>query len=378
MISLQSRVGAVRATAVVRSRSSQRLSRRRSNVIVRASSFSEEDHTSEEEHLFFYEETSTNDRLKDWRTFRAMMVASERDGGVDGIPRVAGMDIGGGVQGGEGSPASDGRSRRDELRRLFRMSHVRESLEKHLRARANGSNGLNGGDGDGVEPRRVPNRGKNTSVWSHTITHPERGCLLVAKRPDLGMFSYSVVLLTEHDDEIGSSGLVLNMATPLHVSNLGLEDHISASLGKLPLYIGGPVTRNLLHVLHGVGAVEGSMEIVPGVYAGGVESAADLVLRGELEAGEFRLLAGYSGWEPYQLSEEIMHGAWHVISASSDVILGCIKGDFSGFSGGLDVSGQHESGTAGLYGFAGQDVGVDTTKLNCWKAILSETMFGES
>ena len=73
-----------------------------------------------------------------------------------------------------------------------------------------------------------------------------------------------------------------------------------------------------------------------------------------------------------------MHGAWHVISASSDVILGCIKGDFSGFSGGLDVSGQHESGTAGLYGFAGQDVGVDTTKLNCWKAILSETMFGES
>ena len=37
------------------------------------------------------------------------------------------------------------------------------------------------------------------------------------------------------------------------------------------------------------------MEIVPGVYAGGVESAADLVLRGELEAGEFRLLAGYSG-----------------------------------------------------------------------------------
>ena len=305
---------------------------------------------SEEEHVFFYDEASTNRHLKDWRTFRAMMVASEHGGSVGGF---------GGIYG-DGDGDGDGD---DTLRRLFRMSHVGESLGKHLHAR-----GSDGGAGQ---------RGKNASVWSHTITHPERGCLLVAKRPDLGMFSYSVVLLTEHDDEIGSSGLVLNMATPLQVSNLGLEDHISESLGKLPLFIGGPVTRNLLHVLHGAGAVEGSMEIVPGVYAGGVESAAELVMRGELEPGEFRLLAGYSGWEPYQLSEEILHGAWHVISASSDVILGCIKGDFSRFSGGMDLTGQHESGTGDLYGFGGHDVGIDTRKLNCWKAILSETMFGD-
>jgi putative AlgH/UPF0301 family transcriptional regulator len=318
---------------------------------------------SEDEHVFFYDEASTNDQLQDWRTFRAMMVASERGGSLDEIGGIQGIDI----KGGESGAPSDGRSLRNEIGRLFRMSHVGESLGKHLGAGSSGASGASAGQ-----------QGKHVSVWSHTITHPERGCLLVAKRPDLGMFSYSVVLLTEHDDEIGSSGLVLNMATPLHVSNLGLEDHISESLGKLPLYIGGPVTRNLLHVLHGAGAVEGSMEIVPGVYAGGVESAADLVLRGELEAGEFRLLAGYSGWEPYQLSEEIMHGAWHVISASSDVILGCIKGDFSGFSGGLDFSGQHEAGTADLYGFEGQDIGIDTKKLNCWKAILSETIFGES
>lgn len=254
-------------------------------------------------------------------------------------------------------------SRRDALRRLFTMNHSASTLGKHV-----GSDSSSTATPSASTP--------STSVWSHTITSPERGCLLVAKRPDLGMFSYSVVLMTEHDDEIGSSGLVLNMATPLHVSNLGLEDHISQSLGKLPLYIGGPVTRNLLHVLHGVGEVEGSMEIVPGVYAGGVESAAELVLRGELEAGEFRLLAGYSGWEPYQLSEEIRHGAWHVISASSDVILGCIKGDFTGFSHALDDRDEAD-GEGWMYGMIGHDLGVDTKKLNCWKAILSETMFGE-
>ena len=323
-----------------------------SPVGVRAS-FSEEDHTSEDDSVFFYDETSANEHLKDWRTFRARLVARERDAGdASGDAR---GDASGDADGfADGVRTDAALAGREEFRRVFRERHVREGAEQ---ARSTAT----AGDG---------------SVWSHTITHPERGCLLVAKRPDLGMFSYSVVLLTEHDDEIGSSGLVLNMATPLQVSNLGLEDHISESLGKLPLYIGGPVTRNLLHVLHGVDAVEGTIEIVPGVYAGGVERAADMVLRGELEANEFRLLAGYSGWEPYQLSEEIKHGAWHVISASSDVILGCIKGDFRGFSRGLDFSG-FQSGVKDVYGLGGHDAGVDIRKLNCWKAILSETMFGE-
>lgn len=192
---------------------------------------------------------------------------------------------------------------------------------------------------------------QQSNRWSHQISHPEKGCLLVARRPDLGMFSYSVILITEHDDEIGSSGLVLNMPTPLHIANLGLEMHIAESLGQCPLYIGGPVTRNLLHVLHGNESVEGSMEIIKGVYAGGVESAAELVLQGAVDPSEFRLLAGYSGWEPYQLATEIQNGAWHVISASSDVINGCIKGDYTGF-------GQFS---------------MSDTKVDCWKAILHET-----
>jgi putative transcriptional regulator len=302
------------------------LYRSRSFDIVRRSSFSDEDQPDVDS-AFFYDDacdTSTDHLTKEWRTYRALLVASENSG------------------------LMVSQSKREELRKMMKVSQVSGALGKHT------GRGL-GGSVSG-------------SVWSHTITHPERGCLLVAKRPDLGMFSYSVVLMTEHDDEIGSSGLVLNMATPLHVSNLGLEDHICESLGKLPLYIGGPVTRNLLHVLHGVEKVQGSMEIVPGVFAGGVESAADLVLRGEIDPIEFRLLAGYSSWEPYQLSEEIRHGAWHVISASSDVILGCVKGDFSAFSGGYD----------GLYDDHGENhLGVDNRKLDCWKAILSETIFGE-
>lgn len=264
--------------------------------------------------------------LEHWREFRALLVATEQ-GQLD-------------------HPMSHA-EKGDDLKKILTMNYVSGSLSRHVQKSFAGQ-----------EYMLVGSQKNHPLHWSHAITHPERGCLLVARMPDLGMFSYSVILMTEHDDEVGSSGLVLNMSTPLHVANLGLEEHINQSLGKCPLYIGGPVTRNLLHVLHGCREVEGSMEIVPGVYAGGVESAADLVLQGRIDPSEFRLLAGYSGWEPYQLSEEIRQGAWHVISASSDVILGCIKGDYSGF---------------GYEHIVSEDMNVDNSKLHCWKAILSET-----
>ena len=198
------------------------------------------------------------------------------------------------------------------------------------------------------------------STWSHVISHPEPGCLLVARRQDLGMFSLSVVLITEHDDAVGSSGLALNMPTQLYISNLGLEEKISNQFGSIPLYVGGPVHKNMLHVLHGRSDVEGGTKILEGVFAGGVESAAELVQQGVADAGEFRLLAGYSGWEPYQLAQEVEQGSWYIVSASANIILGCILGDYSKF----------------MYQNSHQEVGLsrhDDRKLHCWRAILKET-----
>ncbi len=34
--------------------------------------------------------------------------------------------------------------------------------------------------------------------WAHEIAQPEKGCLLVAKRSDLGMFASAVILMLEH------------------------------------------------------------------------------------------------------------------------------------------------------------------------------------
>jgi hypothetical protein len=37
---------------------------------------------------------------------------------------------------------------------------------------------------------------------------------------------------------------------------------VADAFGKSPLFIGGPVTKNLLHVLHGRRDVQGSLEIM--------------------------------------------------------------------------------------------------------------------
>jgi putative AlgH/UPF0301 family transcriptional regulator len=87
-------------------------------------------------------------------------------------------------------------------------------------------------------------------LWAHTLPRPEKGCLLLARRPDLGMFAFSVVLIVEHGAE-GTSGLVMNMPVPqLYVQNFGLEEDITKAFGDCPAYVGGPLSKELLHVLH--------------------------------------------------------------------------------------------------------------------------------
>lgn len=168
---------------------------------------------------------------------------------------------------------------------------------------------------------------RSADQWAHLISHPEAGCLLVARHANLGMFSHSVVLVTEHDDTAGTSALMLNMPTPIYIANLGLEEDITSAFGHRPLFLGGPMTRHLLHVLHGREDVNGSMRIVNGVYAGGVESASELIRQRKAAPEEFCLLAGYSGWGPGQLSMEIADGAWYVVAASDSLILECLRGE---------------------------------------------------
>ncbi len=126
-------------------------------------------------------------------------------------------------------------------------------------------------------------------------------------------FKRAAVLLVDHGDD-GSIGFVLNRESDVRVDELVSEfPEFDA-----PVYVGGPVGRDTVHYLHRKGELlEGSDEVVAGVYWGGDYEQLKFLIRQNLIApGDIRFFVGYSGWSDNQLAEELAHGSW--VTANMD------------------------------------------------------------
>lgn len=44
-----------------------------------------------------------------------------------------------------------------------------------------------------------------------------------------------------------------------------------------------------------------------------------------------QVMAGYAGWAPYQLAQEVRNGSWWIVAASKDVILDTLQGTAESF-----------------------------------------------
>jgi len=201
----------------------------------------------------------------DWRAFRARLVASEKSSALQNIGLIEGL----------------------------------ASTAPQVGSRSNGS-------------------------WAHVISRPEPGCLLVTRQRDMGFFDRSVILLLHHDDREGSYGLVLNRPSRLLIKDVGLDDYSRQAFADSPLFLGGPVQLELLHVIHGIRGVEDAVPIIDGVYQGSVRNAADMVMDGRARSSDFQFISGYSGWDAFQLSAELQDQAWYCVSASQDIVLRCL------------------------------------------------------
>ncbi|MGX1882809.1 YqgE/AlgH family protein [Streptomyces sp. NPDC055287] len=140
------------------------------------------------------------------------------------------------------------------------------------------------------------------------------GRLLVAS-PALAdpNFDRAVVLLIDHDDE-GSLGVVLNRPTPVGVRDILLP---WAGLAGDPdvVFQGGPVS---LDSALGVAVIPGDEGPLGWRRVHGAIGLVDLEAPPELLAaalGSLRIFAGYSGWGPGQLEEELKSGAWYVVES---------------------------------------------------------------
>ena len=151
---------------------------------------------------------------------------------------------------------------------------------------------------------------------------PATGTLLAAA-PNLQdpNFRKRVVFLCEHGPE-GSFGLVLNAPLPMRLGEVIERHQSSVSLSQ-----GGPVQQSTLHFLHRRSDLElGSREVAPGLYWGGdFEKVLRLLEHRKLHEDDVRFFAGFSGWGPNQLQEEMKQSSWYTVPCASDLIFSQVR-----------------------------------------------------
>jgi putative transcriptional regulator len=136
-------------------------------------------------------------------------------------------------------------------------------------------------------------------------------------------FTRTVVLLCDYGAD-GAFGLVLNRPTEMAASEMVRLDPPVAGGNDLPLCIGGPVDPQRGWILVGddpsAGAPEMEFKFIrDGLYL----STSPALLRQVLEARpapRARVLAGYAGWGPGQLDDELAQSAWLMADVDLDIV----------------------------------------------------------
>jgi len=163
--------------------------------------------------------------------------------------------------------------------------------------------------------------------WAHPISHIESGCVLVANEKLGGVFHQTVVLIIDHNEATGSTGIVINRPlggdllkiTSENTSNVDLS--LKMAFSSASVTFGGPVMGEEYSVLHGYGEVEGSRKVAPGVFVGGSDALMNEVRKHNLDPKDALFVKGHAAWVPDQLSREISKGVWYVASCSTDFML---------------------------------------------------------
>lgn len=126
-------------------------------------------------------------------------------------------------------------------------------------------------------------------------------------------FHRSVVLVCQHDEN-GAFGLVINRPSPTTLGDAVVAD-LPDVLETETLYMGGPVQSSALSFLQGDDFIPDA-NVMPGLN---LEHSLDELI----EAGSsfsptqrLKIFAGYSGWAPGQLDEELERGSWLVHPAT--------------------------------------------------------------
>jgi len=133
-------------------------------------------------------------------------------------------------------------------------------------------------------------------------------------------FHRTVVLICHHDPA-GAFGLVLNRPSE-HTIGEALTEPLPDPVKDLPLYLGGPVQPQTISCLihEPTNDEVTGASVMPGLRI--VRTLDELVeLSGNFPASvQLKFFAGYAGWGPAQLDNEMKQAAWLTYPSSMELV----------------------------------------------------------
>ncbi|MDH5326203.1 MAG: YqgE/AlgH family protein [Gammaproteobacteria bacterium] len=162
----------------------------------------------------------------------------------------------------------------------------------------------------------VANPVTNSQAGTNNLS---RGAFLVStKKLDNSSFQKTVILVT-HYSRRGATGIAVNRESEWRIKDVFPHTKTMQHIED-KLFLGGPVQPESIFVLVSSKAGMDTMQkILPDLY---FSAGSRAVAHGfaNQNADRIRAFAGYSGWAPGQLENEISRGDWLVIQADHQVI----------------------------------------------------------
>lgn len=155
---------------------------------------------------------------------------------------------------------------------------------------------------------------------NHYLAKVEKGkCLISEPFSADSYFGRALVLITEHNEEDGTIGYILNKPLSVKINELFPDFPIF----NAKCFMGGPIEPETVHYLHNrIDLLPNSIHIKDNIYWGGdFDLLKEQIENGSINDSEITFYLGYSGWSPQQLYDEIEDKLWIASEIESDVIM---------------------------------------------------------
>lgn len=130
-------------------------------------------------------------------------------------------------------------------------------------------------------------------------------------------FHRSVILICEHDAE-GAFGLVLNRVTGNSIGE-AVVAKLPTTLKQHPLFLGGPVQPQALSFLHSDSFLP-EANVMPDLHLDHSIDSLMEVSESYSPTRQLKVFAGYAGWSPGQLDDEMKRDTWLTHPSSMDLV----------------------------------------------------------